>query len=350
MKTIQISSLPLRDVISDIADGFGTSFEKKCGIFTVSVPDNLGSGIISGIDFDGGLGLIRYECDFHTDLTFEYSLDRVHPVKFLFCLEGEMSHNFTNETEWHTISQHKNAVVASSSNHGHRVRFQAGNRTIYSSLELERKSFQGKLNCAPKISRSWLDMLNDVNAKKKFYHDGFYSLRISEILQEWDSVEDTDFLKSLLLESLAYKILVLQITQFQDDLKSEGKKTLLRKSELNRMLKAMDVIEKNLTDLPTIQEIASEIGLSPTKLQQGFKELYGKTVNKFILGKRMEVAKTLLLNTDDSISSISHAVGINSVSYFSKIFNKAYGMVPSEFHRQRERPKIDMEALVKEKS
>jgi len=188
-------------------------------------------------------------------------------------------------------------------------------------------------------------MLNDITAKKTFYHDGFYSLELSRIIDEWDKYPEGDWLKSLHLEGLAYRILVLQITQFQDDLKSEGKKTMLRKSELNQMLKAIHIIEERLEDLPTISEIASEVGLNDNKLQQGFKELFGKTVNLYIREKRLESARTLLINTDQTLSTIASTIGYKSPSYLSKMFRDEYGVKPSEFRRHRESKRTELGSL-----
>lgn len=341
MKTLYVSSLPLRDVIFDIAAGFATDYTESCGIYEVNIPEVFGSGSVIGTDFDDGLGLIKYDCTFKEDVIFEYSLDRIHPVKFLFCLQGEINHKFMDELLWHEIPRYKNAIVASSAHHGHSVRFRAGERILYTSLELERRRFQAKISCEPStIAKSWRDMLNDVTASKTFYHDGFYSLRLSELFDEWDLYDSTDFLKKLYLEGLAYKIMVLQITQFQDDLKSEGKKTLLRKSELNQMLKAVKIIDVRLEDLPTIHDIAAEVGLNANKLQQGFREIYGKTVNMYIREKRLETAKTLLLNTDETLNAIASTVGYKSQSYLSKMFKETYGVLPSEFRRCKERKKF----------
>lgn len=337
MKKLTVSSLPLRNVISDIAHELDTDYVKSCGIFYVRIPEHFGQGTIAGTDFDDGLGLIRYDCTFKEDVTIEYSVDKVHPVKFLFSTVGEIQHKFLDESIWHGILQYKNAIVASSAHHGHCIRFGAGLRTVYTSLELDRRRFQSKISCEPSsIDKSWREMLNDVGAKKTFYHDGFYSLELSQIIDKWDTYPEGDWLRKLHLEGLAYKILVLQITQFQDDIKSEGKKTLLRKSELNQMLKAVKIIEDRMEDLPTVEEIASEVGLNPNKLQLGFKELLGKTVNLYIREKRLETARTLLQSTDQTLSAIASTVGYKSQSYLSKMFREVYGIQPSEFRKNRE--------------
>ncbi len=338
MQKLKVSSLPLQEVISDIANEFETNYSQNCGIYQVCIPEHFGKGTITGADFDDGLGLIRYDCLFKEDIVFEYSIDRIHPVKFLFAMEGEISHKFMNESLWHQIPRHKSAVVASSEHHGHSIQFIGGERTEFNSLELERRKFQGKISCETRtIAKSWREMLNDVTAKKTFYHDGFYSLKLSEIFSQWDNYHENNFLKKLNLEGMAYNILVLQIEQFQDDLKAEGNKTLLRKSEMKQLFNAVKIVEDRLGDLPAIGEIASEVGLNANKLQQGFKELFGKTVNHYIREKRLETARTLLLNTDHTLYSITSIVGYKSQSYLSKEFKAMYGVLPSDFKRKHEK-------------
>ncbi len=351
MKRLTVSSLPLKEVISDIARELGTDYTTSCGIFHVAIPENYGQGNIVGTDFDDGLGVIRYDCTFKEDLIFEYSVDKVHPVKFLFTMAGEIRHKFMDESVWHKISKYKNAIVASSANHGHSIHFLAGERIVYSSLELDRRRFQSKISCEPiTMVNAWREMLNDVTAKKTFYHEGFYSLELSRIIDHWDKYPRGDWLKKLHLESLAYEVLVLQITQFQDDIKSEGKKTMLRKSELNQMLNAVRIIEERLEDLPTIGEIALEVGLNANKLQFGFKELLGKTVNLYIREKRLESARTLLLNTDYTLSTIASIVGYKSQSYLSKMFREEFGIIPSEYRRNGSRKNIRPDSFFKNDS
>lgn len=334
MKKLIVSSLPLKSVISDIAEALSTEFTKSCGIFYVQIPKEYGEGTIAGIDFQDGLGLIRYDCTFEEDIIIEYTVDKVHPIKFLFSIEGEIRHKFIDETTWHKIPKYKNAIVASSAHYGHVIAFKGRERAVYSSLELNRREFQSKISCEPTtINMAWRKMLNDVTAKKTIYHEGFYSLELSQIFDEWDLHPDGEWLKTIHLESLALKILVLQITQFEDDIKSEGNKTMLRKAELNQMVKAIHIIEEKLDDLPTIREIALEVGLNENKLQQGFRELLGKTVNHYIKHKRMESARLLILNTDHTFSTIASIVGYKGKSYFSKLFKETYGVQPSEFRR-----------------
>ncbi|WP_419213817.1 helix-turn-helix domain-containing protein [Maribacter sp. X9] len=346
MNNFAISSLPFKDVICDLANEMNTTYEENCKIYTVVIPARYGHGNVTGIDFDDGLGLIQYNCNFLEDTQIEFSVDEVHPVKFLVCQQGQIWHKFLNEPTRHDIPQYKNAIVASSSHHGHMIGFKAGNETLFTSLELDRNRFQSKISCElDSATKEWSHLIKDVHAKETFYHDGFFSLQCSEILKEYKLYENNDFVRKIHLEGLAYKVLVLQIVQFEDDVKSEGNKTLLRSSELNLLKKALREIDDNLEDLPPISQIASHVGLSSKKLQQGFQEVFGKSVNDYVSEKRLELIRVLLANSENSLSTIASIVGYKSKSYLSKVFKKEYGIQPSEFRKNLLEQKITIDSL-----
>jgi len=348
MKKFAVSSLPFKDIITDLAKEMNTAFIEDCTIYEVRIPKKYGSGTITGIDFNDGLGLIQYNCFFLEDTQIEFSVDKIHPVKFLLCQIGQIGHKFLNEPNWHDIPQYKNAIVASSEHHGHVIQFSAGRQTLFTSLELDRRRFQSKIGCELKsLAKQWRLLLNDITAKKTFYHDGYFSLQFSEILKDWDKFRQNNFVRKLHLEGLAYKILVLQIMQFEDDIKSEGKKTMLRSSELNQMKKALKIIEDNMDDLPTVEQIAFHVGLNPRKLQQGFQEVFAKSVNEYIKDKRIEIIRTLLVNSEHSLTTIASIVGYKSQSYLSKLFKEEYGVQPSEFRKNFALRKVTIESLTK---
>ena len=68
MNLIQVNSLPLKDVIRDIAEVFNISYSENCGEYLLQLPESVGEGTIRGINFEGGLGLIQYNCLFKEDM------------------------------------------------------------------------------------------------------------------------------------------------------------------------------------------------------------------------------------------------------------------------------------------
>jgi len=140
-------------------------------------------------------------------------------------------------------------------------------------------------------------------------------------------------LRKLFLEAKALEIFIKQISLFNDDLKSDKDKALLRQSELHRISEMADYIIASLETTLKIENLAIKYGLNPNKLQVGFKYKFQMTVNEFIKHQRMLKAAILLKTTDLTLSQISEAVGISSKSYFSKSFKNHYGVLPSAYQK-----------------
>lgn len=336
MNSIQVNSLPLKDVIRDISKVFDIPFSENCGEYLLKLPPSVGEGTIRGINFEGGLGLVQYDCLFNEDMEIHFVVNNIHPLKFLYTVEGILRHRFEDEDDLHTIEQYQNAIVASSKHNGHVLLFKAKQRIKVNSLEIERERFQAKMECDIKSLDNELEQLfKDIKARGTFYYSGNYSLGISDILTGMLEFTAENFTRKLFLEGMAYQILTHQILQYQDDKKDEGSRTLLRSSELKQINHISDLIECNISDVPTVENLAREAGLNVNKLQEGFKKLYGTTVNNYVQKARLDAAYNLLTKTDLSISEIVSAIGLSSKSYFSKIFKEKHAISPSEFRKKQ---------------
>ena len=64
------------------------------------------------------------------------------------------------------------------------------------------------------------------------------------------------------------------------------------------------------------------------KLNEGFKKLYGKPLSAIVLDMRMEKARQLLIDTDESIERIATATGYQHRSSFTRAYKKYYGHNP----------------------
>ncbi len=73
--------------------------------------------------------------------------------------------------------------------------------------------------------------------------------------------------------------------------------------------------------------------VSPNYLSGCFSAETGKTLSSFIASVRLQKAKTLLTETQNSISEISSACGYSSPRYFTKVFKHACRLSPNEYRR-----------------
>ena len=335
MNSIKVNSLPLKDVIQDIARHFDISYSKNCGEYLLQLPPAVGEGSIRGINFDGGLGLIQYDCLFNEDMEIHFVVNNIHPLKFLYTVEGVLLHRFENEDFFHKIEQYQSTIVASSQHNGHVLLFKANQKTNVNSLEIDREKFQSKMECEINSLNDKLETLfKDIRAGEAFYYNGNYSLEIADLLTKMQEFFAENFTRKIFLEGMAYQILTEQILQYQDDQMDENYRMLLRSSELKQIHHVSNLIQSNISSIPTVENLAKKAGLNVNKLQAGFKKLYGTTVNNFVQTKRLDAAYHLLTKTDLSISEIVHAIGLSSKSYFSKIFKEKHAITPSEFRKK----------------
>lgn len=334
MKRIKVSSLPFKDVLNDIAKALNIPVTASCNEYSIALPKNIGEGAIKGINFENGLGIIVYNCKFLNDIQFDFIVNKVHPLKYIYSVEGEVVHYFEKENEKHRIDTYKCAIVASNEHNGHVLEFKAQEKTTIISLEIDREKFNNRMECElDNLNPDLKKLFTDINAEEKFYHLGHYSLEFQDLFAALDKFEDKKLIRRIFLESKSSEIFVNQILQFEDDMKSDSDKTILRKNEIESIKNAAKFIKDNIKETINIQTLSEYTGLNPNKLQEGFRYLYESTINEYIHNYRMELAMELLKKTDISVSEICYAVGLSSRSYFSRKFKERYQILPSLIRR-----------------
>ena len=87
-----------------------------------------------------------------------------------------------------------------------------------------------------------------------------------------------------------------------------------------------------------VQDILKDFPLSSATILKKFEERTGKSIVEYRNEKRMELASQLLLKWNTSIAEVSMAVGITSISYFSKQFKKHFGVLPNEYRKKYSLP------------
>ncbi|QMV43971.1 response regulator transcription factor [Cohnella cholangitidis] len=100
---------------------------------------------------------------------------------------------------------------------------------------------------------------------------------------------------------------------------------------LNPVDKTKKYIEARISEEITVEDIAQQVHLNSDYLTRIFKKELGISISKYIINRKMEIAKELLKRTDKSIGDIAMAVGYFNYSSFNRIFNKVVGMSPQEY-------------------
>jgi len=83
----------------------------------------------------------------------------------------------------------------------------------------------------------------------------------------------------------------------------------------------------------SIREVAAALGVSTSHLSRLFKRETGQTYEHFVMAKRVEMARRLLLDPLQNVSQAAQQCGFTDPSYFARVFRKVAGCSPTEFCR-----------------
>lgn len=96
----------------------------------------------------------------------------------------------------------------------------------------------------------------------------------------------------------------------------------------------LDYVHEHYTERLTVHSVSSALHCSESQLNHMTKKRLGVTFSTYVNKLRIEHAKELLLDTNESMLSIALIVGYNDSSYFSRVFMQLMDIPPSEFRRR----------------
>lgn len=102
---------------------------------------------------------------------------------------------------------------------------------------------------------------------------------------------------------------------------------------------AIEYINYNLQSNLSLSTISNAIKKNSSFLSSQFKKETGITITRYIQEKRIEESIRLLTNTNLTIQEISHLVGIDDLSWFSKLFKSITNMSPTKYRANMHKSK-----------
>ena len=98
------------------------------------------------------------------------------------------------------------------------------------------------------------------------------------------------------------------------------------------LAKIAETVEAHIADSEfNVTRLQETLGLGSKLLYRKVKQMTGKTPVEFIRHIRMQRAAILLRDGRFSVSEVMYMVGFSNSSYFSKVFQKTYGITPTDY-------------------
>jgi AraC-like DNA-binding protein len=84
-----------------------------------------------------------------------------------------------------------------------------------------------------------------------------------------------------------------------------------------------------------VDELCRILGMSKSQLNRRTKQVTGKTPNNLIKDIRLKRALRMIKKQKGNIAEIAYQTGFNSPAYFSKCFQERFGVLPSNYAKQK---------------
>jgi DNA-binding response OmpR family regulator len=100
-----------------------------------------------------------------------------------------------------------------------------------------------------------------------------------------------------------------------------------------------NAIQRGLADSDFgVGELANAVFQDRSHLFRRVKQLFGESPSDLIRRTRLEEGKRLLTEGSATVTDVAYALGFNSLSYFCRCFQEAYGMTPATYRNQASNP------------
>ena len=100
------------------------------------------------------------------------------------------------------------------------------------------------------------------------------------------------------------------------------------------LFKVKEIIEDNIdNDQFTVEELGDKLFMSRSQVHRKLKAITNQSATEFIRNYRLHRAADLLKQESGNITEIAYQVGFSSQAYFSRSFQKFFGVSPSEYKK-----------------
>jgi AraC-like DNA-binding protein len=109
----------------------------------------------------------------------------------------------------------------------------------------------------------------------------------------------------------------------------------LRVNQEPLLAAVFEVIERRYAEPLSLQDVARAVSLSPGHLTTRVRRRTGRTVQDWIVDRRMVEARRLLAGSTLTMAEIGRRVGYADAGYFTRVFRRVHGVTPTHWRDAR---------------
>jgi AraC-like DNA-binding protein len=321
--TIEIKHTNYEELLNHYAEVFNG--EVKNGI--LQIPPHIGHGFMKLIEFPNGLQGIVGDYTINNDLLLKRTkiIEDFYTLRFDEVIVPEALPGTAQTVSATNLV--KSAVFLGS--------------TKYDWIFLTTKGTRVKsLNIL--FSKQWLTQFLEIESVgdliKKYLSlrmSGFYheplDMEYKRILNEVVATDNGPAFDTLVIQNRVMLLLERFFTRIYYKISDSHFNVKMSNEDIDR-LKAIEkeLVKDFSTEPPGISKLARQATMSPSKLKNSFKEIFGLPVYQYFQKHRMNKAKAMLLSRKYTVREVGMEVGYSNLSNFAKAFKKSFDQLPSD--------------------
>lgn len=329
MKTVSLKAAKINQVFEKFQNDFGGDLRIDSEEHVLEMDNPLAKGLVRGITFKGGISYMEFDVEFSEDLVLVANSPKYTPICFTYCSQGHIEHSFGRNGDKTELENFQTGILTSKTKQDNVLYFA---KDVHLKMIMIVVNPVKKINEETHLNQELQKLFFKDNVADNFTYVGSYNLKVAERVRQLNAISEKGIARRLMTEGLVHLILALEIQQHSDDLKKASAKESSLTAREQETIRELSLFINNYPEKQlSVSYLCKKGGLSPSKLQEGFKLMHGTTVTDYIRDVRIIKAEDLIKNTDMNISEVVYSIGFISRSYFSKIFKAKFNCSPKEY-------------------
>lgn len=301
----------------DYIEKFASQLGITCSDNFLQIPSSLGEGYIKEIHLESDLKILIHKYQLKQGLTIRRLVaNKPHDtLTFRFISRASMNKNYLSNV------QVLNCYVAIDD-------LIIPDETVYYvivSISKNKLMALTELNAEMREVNSFFNSLN-----KLLLYQEAVTFEMNKILEELSELQEYGKLEKFYYKMRIIELLYLFFNRFFK--RSVQNAAHANKFDIEKIITTEKFILRDLSVQPNLSSLATEAGMSGTKMKTLFKQIFGSSIYNYYQHARMTEAASLLRNNKNlSVSEVGYQLGFTNLSHFSRVFEEHIGVKPKKY-------------------
>jgi AraC-like DNA-binding protein len=313
---------PNMGFMAGFANAIGTAIVDD----TIEFPENLGSGYIKMLDLGMMFKLLVFKCRLKEEVVFRRIASKERKGVLTMAFHNTIREKAKQDDRSKAFSSNVLPYVQmTSTDLDFDTVFPADTDITTVFIAIHTDIIKNMLNL--KQEHEFFNVI--ISSRQTYLYEEIISPQMQEvflqIIQGKPQSELHDFYFRLRAEELIYLL-------FSEMLKrNDAPNYSINSGDAKRMYQLRDTIIEQLSVPPNLTELAKLSGMSESKMQRLFKQIFGNSIYNYYQSIRMNEAAYLLKNESYTVSEVGYSLGFSNLSHFTRLFERYFGVKPKKF-------------------